>query len=272
MARRKVSRKSVRKVRKMARKVRRTKRVSIKKLVKAEIARNIEDKTAANFINIRNLYSSTSSAANFDANNVFSCAWGAGAVTIVQGTGQGARTGNQVKLKRMTVKGSIHPMAYNATSNPTPVPMYCRMILFRLRNDPTTAPAPIAAGDIFQYGNSSLALQDDLVDQWLSINRDKYAVMKDRKFKLGYSGTTGTGATAGASYFNNNDFKMLHNFSFNVTKHLPKITKFNDNNGTPETANLYCAVWYSSCDGTAIPANRICAAIQYVIEAKYEDA
>jgi len=245
---------------------------AIRRVVKQVLARREEPKTYAILNNVRNLYTSTSSSLNFDFNNIGSCAWGSGAVVLSQGTGQGARVGNQVRLKKMTFKGSIHPMPYNASTNPSPIPLACRMILFRQREAPTSAPSIIASADIFQYGNTVQGLQDELVDLWLSTNKDKYTIVADRKFKVGYSSTTGTGGSAGSSYFANNDFKMLYNFSFDVTKHLPKVTRFNDNNSTPTTNNLYYAVWYTAPDGTGIPANRICAQMQYVVEATYTDA
>lgn len=247
------------------------KKASIKRVVKRVLATQAEVKTYANMYTIRNLYTSTSSSLNFDFNNIGTCAWGAGGVVLSQGTGQGARVGNSVRLKKMTFKGSIHPTGYNSTTNPTPAPVACRMILFRQKDSPASQPAIVANNDIFQYGNTTQGLQDDLVDLWLSTNKDKYTIVGDRKFKIGYATSNGTGGAANQSYYANNDFKMLYNFSIDVTKHLPKITKFNDANSTPTTPNLYYAVWYTAPDGTGIPANRICAQMQYVVEAKYTD-
>lgn len=244
----------------------------VRKVVKRMLAVREEPKTYAILNNSRNLYTSSSSSLNFDFNNIGSCAWGAGAVQISQGTGQGARIGNLVRLKKMTFKGSIYPLGYNASTNPAVGPNMYRMILFRERDQPTSQPSIIASGDIFQYGNTTSGLQDDPVDTWLSINKDKYQVVADRRMKIGYASSNGTGNSTASSYYNNNDFKMLYNFSFDVTKHLPKITKFNDNNSTPMTSNLYYAVWYTPPDGSGNGANRICAQMQYVVEATYTDA
>lgn len=255
--------------------VKRRKVSPIRAIVRKEIARNVEDKTQANFVNIRNLYSSTSPTGQFDVNNVFSCAWGSGGVVLSQNTGQGARVGNQVKLKKMTFKGSVHPMPYNAVSNITPTPLLCRMVICRLREDGVTAPAPIASSDVFQYGNTVIGLQDDIVDNWLGINKDKYIVVKQKSFKLGPASNgnaSGAGLLAGSQMFVNNDFKFLYNFNIDLTKHLPKVTRFNDNNSTPLTSNLYCMIWYCNANGLPIPQGHICAAMQYVIEAHYEDA
>ena len=89
MASRKVFRKRGRKGRKVARKMRRTKRMPIKKLIKREIAKNVENKTYQYLDDVYDILPSNSPG--FDSNIVPVAPAAGGFLTISQGLGQGQR-------------------------------------------------------------------------------------------------------------------------------------------------------------------------------------
>ena len=85
--------------------VRKGRRVSpIKRLIRAEISRNIENKNTQFYGQDYQLIPSSASAL---VNNVIQLTPGPATLPINQGVGNAARIGNRIKTKRMTFKGSI---------------------------------------------------------------------------------------------------------------------------------------------------------------------
>ena len=238
--------------------------------IRKEISRNAEDKDASVLSLSQNLVSS--SGLGFDTQNVIDCGISTAGVQIFQGTGQGQRVGNKIKVKSITFKGTLVPLPYNVTSNIVPRPSQVKIWIFYDKENPTVPPTPQA--DFFQNGNSVNAFQNDLVDLWLPVNTDKYRVLTTKTFKLGYASY---GQAADGVYpsvigiNNNNDFKLNANFSFDLTKHYPKIVDFRDNNGDPSTRGLWAMFAYSCADGTQYSPSQICMNVAYMTSVKYED-
>lgn len=243
---------------------------TVKAIVKKEIARNVENKTKQAFNYGYNLYPSNS--ANFPL-NVIELGPSAN-LTISQGTGQGDRIGNTIKTKRLTWKGTIVPTPYDATVNPNPRPTQVKIWIFYDRSDPTAVPQ--VGSNFYQDGNVSKGFQNDLVDLWAPVNTDKYRLLTSKTFKLGYSsyyGTAASPANAGAyQYYNNNDFKLNCNFSFDLTKYYPQMVKFSDAPTTPSTRGLFALFHYVNADGTAITSTFRQVDVQWMQSYEYEDA
>jgi len=245
---------------------------SMKRFVKAEIARNIENKCGQDYDLGKPIFASSS--ANFNSSVFPLSPASTGSISIVQGTGQGNRVGNKIKIKKATLKGTLHPNAYNATPgtgyNPQPIPIQVIMWFFYDKENPNSIPAP--ASDFFQFGGTTSAMQNDLVDLWAPINTDKYRVFGKRMFKLGHSewATTGSAPTLGNS--TNNDFKYNCNFSVNVAKWMPKMYTFRDNNADPSTRGLYCMVQCIAASGGQIADGQWPATMSYMLDLEWEDA
>lgn len=241
----------------------------LKKLVQREIARNVEDKSVQTY-NL-GLALTSSNAAAFNTNNIIQVSPSAIALPVNQGTGQGARVGNRIKIKKVMFKGTLVPQAYNATTNVLAVPLQVKMFLFY---DKLAAPNTIPAiySDFFQFGSTTTSLHNDLVDMWSPVNTDKYTVVKTKIFKLGFADNIGSGNAIGNQYFANNDFKMNCNFSIDLTPHLIKHVKYNDNSSDPSTRSLFCAFVCSRADGGGYGSTQIPAGVQYMLDMKYEDA
>lgn len=246
------------------------KKTSIKKIVKAEIARSVEDKTSQYYATGLSLVSSASTSPTWDAQNVVVVSPNTSFLTLAQGTGQGDRLGNQVRIKKLTMKGVLVPLPYDASTNPLPKPLQVRMVFFYDRTTPITLPVP--STNFFQLGNSVAPLQNDLIDMIAPFNTDRYRIFKSKTFKLGFADYGGTGTSAAEQANTNNDFKLNCNFSFDLTKYLPQIVKYQDASNSPTSRRLFCAFIISRGDGGLIPVTGIPAGVQYILSMKYEDA
>lgn len=261
----KSSRKSYRKKtykRKASRKV-----SPLKKVIRREMARVIETKSKQAYNLNKPLYPTNST--NF-IDNIFEVGPDGSTMQITQGAGQGQRVGNEVRTKKLTLKGTIVPLPYNVTTNYAPLPMQIKMFFFYDKTDPIAVPYPVT--DFYQDGSSSRGFSNDLVDQWAAVNKDKYCLFTTRQYKLGFAAVMGTGTTPAQQAYSNNDFSYNANFNIDLTKYFPKRVKFNDNLGTPTTRGLYVMTVISSADGTNIPAGWVTAAMQYEVDYQYEDA
>jgi len=242
---------------------------ALRRLIKRELARQVENKSVQYFNYDTRLYSVA--GANFATNNIFPCGPSA-IMPITQGTGQGNRVGNSIHTKKLMLKGTLVPLAYDATFNPVPMPVQIRMVIFYDKLDPMTVPNPTATNDFFQNGSGVKGFANDLVDMWTPVNTDKYRILTTRTFKLGNADYSGTGASATSHYFANNDFKMNANFSLNLTKYYHKALKFNDATTTPSNRNVYCMFYYELANGGASLNVGYMVGLQYMLEYTYEDA
>jgi len=245
------------------------KRTPLKRMIRMEIARNVENKSTQVYNLDKILYVSPDTSP-WSSQNVFPLGPDPTSVVISQGTGQGQRVGNVIKTKKLTFKGTIVALPYDSIFNTAPAPVQLKMWIFYDRTDPTAVPAPIT--NFFQNGNTQKGFANDLVDMWSPVNTDRYTVLATKQFKLGFASATGSGSTAPQQYFSNNDFKYNCNFSFDLTKHYPKTVKFNDNTTTPTTRGLFCLVQYVAATGGQFLSGTRACAMQYMQDYVYEDA
>lgn len=243
---------------------------AVKVMVKRELARNVENKEVSTVVTAQTLYP-ISDATNFDANNVFWISPGDSSWLVAQGTGAGNRVGNQVKVKKLTFKGVLTPLAYDATTNTNPQPREVKMWFFYERGAGNTLPASPRT-DFFQAGNSTDGLNDDLSDMVAPVNTDKYVVVATRTFKVGYQQFATTGSSPGYGNFANNDFKLNCKFSVDLTKHIPKIMRWNDGDQTPRSRGLFCMVADVAANGGATGATQRLTGMQHWRTMTFEDA
>jgi len=242
----------------------------LKMAIRREIARNVENKQAQYYNYDTRLYAPGN--ANFPNDNIFPVGVDPGSLVISQGTGQGQRIGNEIKTKKLVFKGTIVPQAYNATFNAAPMPTQAKIWIFYQKDAPTTVPNPMAGPGFFQNGSVTKGFQNNLVDMWSPVNSDAYRVLATKTVKLGYAGYDGLGAENQFQFYQNNDFKMNVNFSFDLTKHYPQRVKFNDNTTVPTTRGLFCMIQYVLANGFAVPTTAYMLKLQYMLDYQYEDA
>lgn len=242
--------------------------VAMKKYVKREISRNVENKTAQYF-NIQQAFYYPASSGLIQENTLEMCL-SPTCLQIPQGAGQGNRIGNKIKVKKLVMKGTLNARGYDVSSNPNPKPQQVRCVLFYDKTDPNDLPAP--AGDFFQLGSTSTGIIGELTDMWAPINTDRYRVLAQKYFKLGYSQYGGTNFNADAQAFSNNDFKYNCNIRWDLTKYYPKLVTFRDGNTDPSNRALYMQVIVVPADGTTGVSGVIPINGQYMLSVQYEDA
>jgi len=247
---------------------------AIKKIVRREIARNTENKTNTAY----NLNFPIRSVAHASvASQCFQVNPSAALMPIVQGTAQNQRVGNVIKLKKLTIKGTLVPQPYSASTNPYPQPVQVKIWVFTDKlSTPNALLTPVATGGWFQLGGSSVGFTNDLADTWLPVNEDRYKVFATRTVKLGPSISGGLSADPNvqgtAQFWSNNDFKLNCNFSIDLLPHAIKQQKYNDNSADPSCRSLYVMFIPSLAGGGQADNTVTLANLAWVVNCEYEDA
>lgn len=250
------------------RRVSRVSPVSVKRIIRSEIARNVETKTVQLDPAVRSLY--YVSNAGWPTNNVIPLAFSPGGLQVLQGVGNGQRIGNRIKVKKLMFNFVMRHRTYDAGNNPNPVPLMVRMVLFYERDAPTDAPNPTT--DFFDLNNSTSSIQGDLTDQIATFNTDTYRILAVKSFKLGPAEVVqGPLATTPPSH-PNNDYKLNIVQRWNVTKYIPKLVRFLDTSAAAQSRGLWCCIMFSPSDGAPGSSGSIPVGMQYWLQADYEDA
>lgn len=248
---------------------------SFTKMVQSVISRNIENKSYQASYQM-DLFTPIPTGGDFVYRGLFPLTPydGTGvpigaSVDINQGTGQSSRIGNVIRTKRATLKGVMFPNPVSP-GNPSPKAVEVVMWIFKMKqvngggllidaND-------VATSRFFQDNNGATGLTGDLINIIQTPNQDTVNVLHKRVFKLGYSSGSASGNLA------NNDFKYNQKFSINVTKYLPKVIKYDDNDIDPSIRHTYCLVVPFYADGTVGEQQFNVADCHWEIDYTYEDA
>lgn len=208
-------------------------------------------------------------------------------LNIAQGTGQGNRIGNRIKLVSATLKYCYRPNPYFAgpggSVNVAPQPHLLRIYLFTLKDNQqldTAAQAnSVFRTDFFNDGNSSQGATSTFDDIVRPFNTDVVTVHKVITRKIGNSasnvradGTLNPG-TAQFQFFQNNDFKLYASGTINVLKYQTTSPVWNDSSTAvaPSGRKLYAAFTVCSLYGT-IDSTLQQGNITYCLTYKYKDA
>jgi hypothetical protein len=260
--RKKTTKKSTKTVK--GRKITRTKGVTmpIKRYVNRTIGRNIETKrieyasgfTVSNYFNDTSLNSFWLSPGN--------------TIQILQGDGQGMRTGNRLKITKAILTYSITPIGYDALLNPQPKPTLLRLWIGYFKTDQDNKPTDFT--QLYQVGNSSGPPNNFISDIQRSVNKDKFVVYRSIIHKIGFSSVDGTGAQPVVQYYNNNDFKYLTMRKLDITKYMISNVIYNDNTAFPSTRGLFAWMQVVGADNTTMN-NIIPVNFNYFIDIEYKD-
>jgi len=245
------------------------KKEEIKAMIKEEIARETENKTAQDVNNNVSLYYPAQGAL-FDSSNTIQLSPGSTSCAINQGVANGARVGNEIRMKKGEIDMVFYPTPYDVTVNPDPAPNIVTLKLFYDKRVPSTFPFP--RPDFFQLNSSSQGIIGDLRDQISPINTDAYRVLATKTFKLGYSKYDGTSFDSAQQAFSNNDYLLNKIIRWDFTKHLVKAVKYNDNLSDPVTRGLWMEVMITPSSGAIGLAGVIPVKVSYNTFIEYEDA
>lgn len=167
---------------------------------------------------------------------------------ISQGTDDGKRIGNKIKLVKGTLKGFVNIRPYDVTLNPNPLPVWVKIWLCRYTSFNTNAlSATSSSTDFFQVSSGNVGFQGSMLDMVLPMNPDNWTMLDSRTFKLGVTNSLATGPTSTAGYLDNSD--MAQQFMFDLTPHASTLI-FNDTSITPLNNNLFVAFQVVRADGT----------------------
>lgn len=243
----------------------------IRQIAQTEIHRDAENKSAQSLVLTDSFYYPANTS-NYDVSNTILISPGPGSANIQQGTGQAGRVGNQIKIRKAIFNSVWYPRPYDSTNNAIPQPVVVKLVLFYEKGQPTTTPVPRT--DFFEFNSTSSAIVGQLVDIVSPYNLNKYVILAEKTFKLGYAyfdNTTAAGGSPTYGYFANNDFNLNKVLKWDVTKYLVKNVKFNDNLVEPITRGLWCQVMFASASGNAGSAATIPINAQYWVDIEYED-
>lgn len=190
---------------------------------------------------------------------------------INQGTGHAQRIGNVIQMVncRMSFIITCQP---SVSSLIAPQPTVVKLIFFYDREDTNSLPTPYQNGNFYDNNNAAQQFTGRLPDLFYKINTDRYRILGQRSYKLGFAANSGTNASPTYQNFTNNDSKMFIRGSVDCTKWIIKHQKFNDNLGTAMTRKLYCLVMSINQSGLiGVPANPM-NAIDWEIKYDYTDA
>lgn len=237
--------------------------MTVKKYVERRIRANIENKTLQ--------YGYGFAISNYFDDTSLNSQWLSPGPTlqILQGSGQGQRNANRVRIVKATLTYTISPNGYDGLLNPQPRPIVLKIWIGYFKPDPINK--PIDFTQFFQSGNTAVPPNNFMIDMLRTVNKDRFVIFKTITHKIGYSSVNGTGAQPIVQYYNNNDFKFLIMRKINITKYLIQNVVYQDNNFIPSTRGLFMWMQLVGADNTSLN-NVIAASINYFVDLEYEDA
>lgn len=205
----------------------------MRKIAKAEISKMAEDKEVRLSGANRALYSypgqTTYASSYWGANNIYdtSIVWAG----LSQGTGEGNRIGNKIRIKRFRMSCIIYPITEASTVNQGPYNVRVWVVSSKL-NPNSLSPALVYSSmcdlgtnekSFFDNGSSTNGMVGNLTDLLLPVNTNVWNVHKCMTFKIANSQAPETGNAQG-----NNDYKFNKKFYIDLKKYQNKVLQFND--------------------------------------------
>jgi len=241
---------------------------AVKKYVNKTIHSNIENKQVQvqvgdNFGNV----------INDPTMNVYPMTPQPGLIQISQGVGQNERTGNVVKVRKVILKYVLYQNKFDETTNNRLVPQEIQMFLGFVKNSSGLQPNATDFQNLYQYNNSVNPIFGNLQDLNQKINTDYWTVKKYWRHKLGYATTvSSSGGDPSFANYANNDFKLNIVKQMDITKHYPKILKFNDVSDTLQGQGLFFFYQAVAADGSTMAGSQTPVSILWQLDVSYEDA
>jgi len=241
--------------------------VATKGLVRQMINSFAETK---NQVYSRNVAITSYNGTNFVANQINAISpYSTNALTIVQGTGQGDRIGNQIRTVRLRLRFAMYPNPQDATVNTNTLPQ--EVMLYILMRKSASNITPTSLNDFYTNGNSSAAPTSSLFDCISDVNKDVYTVKAIKRYKLGFALNAGTGIVPTAQSFSNNDYKYNVVETLDVTQWAPKLVQYSDGVTTPTNNLLFFVVMTVPSNGSVNAASQLPVQMLYNIEYYYRD-
>ena len=184
---------------------------------------------------------------------------------MTQGTGEGERIGDRIKVRQSHLVINVWARAYNSSTNSLCKEQYVKIWIVKakqLTQGATTIPnADIARW--FQLGSTATGFSNDLTDTSRDVNTNLFTVKYQKVCKIGFASASSGGAAPPLSTTApNNDFKLHHQFKINCGKYMKKMLTFQDNTTPCSNDNLYVVMQTVAYDNTIVTS----APCEYVWE------
>lgn len=197
---------------------------------------------------------------------------------LIQGTNNGQRLGDIIRIKKMSVRGYVNLDSTKANDDLyLKNPMYVKIVVGRRKDtvaDPNTFSIPgVSTGfnNLFINGPTAAAPQNQPTDMYRMFNRDVYKILATRYFKIGNAAPSNDPSTS-AQY--NNDFSFARHFNIDLSKFI-KTVRYNPGTTTISSNNgIY--MWFLVCFANGAYPNGVNANLplecHFDVNAIYEDA
>lgn len=239
------------------------KALATKAYVKRVLDSRIEDKSQVfdNVIDFAGYFLNTSLDATYIGP-------GTSSYLIAQGTGQGDRLGNVIKVKKCILKYYLTPIKQSDSLNPVPVPQLVRVWIGNIRSNLAQKPDAVTIGELYAGGNNSFPPTETVDDMMAPVNADKFIEKYTCVHKVGHA--IYSGALTPFSQFANNDYSESTFATVDCTKFFKSKLYFNDN-ALDTDSNLFMWMEAVNCDNSQY-LNGPTVKMVYNIEFVYEDA
>lgn len=253
--------------------------IRMRRIAENVVSMNVQDQEVR-FSNNQNMVSFPGTAAGappnaWTNNNVFDTS--VVYTGITQGTGEGNRVGNRIKIKKFRFSFILNPSVNILTCH------MVRMFVVTYKFDPNGSTASdiwaacqnwSTTGTVnrsfFDNGSATTGMLGNMQDLMLPVNTDAFTVHKVKTFKLGYSSLPTV--AAGNAINGNNDFKYIIRGGVNLHKYMPKFIKYNDATTVHYNKKIFILFEVLSADGASNDDISAKASIWYNYNFVYENA
>lgn len=170
---------------------------------------------------------------------------------VVQGAGAGNRIGNTIRPKWLSLRFTLRALPTTDSLSPTNnnpfkgIPFLVRVIVFKHR----WAIDEASQLGILENGNSSQNL-GSTPDNWvMPYNKEEYRIFCSKQYTMAaLAHTSSSGVLNTENQANGVKSFIVHRCSIP----MPKILRFNDNNGSATNEGMFMAVAVCNTDGSVI--------------------
>jgi len=176
---------------------------------------------------------------------------GGNGISIPQNATISGRVGQNIDIKKGTLKMQFLVKPVDAVTNPLPSPQVVQVMFGYSKPQVNIGrqALPTSALDFYRYGGSSSSPTGSILDYCKTVNNSLYTICKkSRKMKLGNSAYYQSQTQI--QDYNNNNFSMYKSYTVDLTKHYIKTQKFNEFDLGSSCRGLYAYIVCAAADGT----------------------
>lgn len=226
---------------------------AVKRYVKRTVHSNIENQTKS----VVYLNNAVSSATGYSQPLL--------PVVSQGGTDVEKRRGNEISLRGGYIKGYVNLLPFDGTTNPQST-IHVRMMIVSRKDENAAA---FDATGIWQFGNTSLNVQNNIGDTLYQVNKDLFTIHEQKTCTLGATSLSNTVSTFPPNIMSN--FKSSLPFYFNWGKHFKQKLKYNDSSNLCTNRNCFLFVTASTSDGST-NSSLVPVELHFLNQYHFEDA